>query len=583
MLHPDQLGGEGHLGSTVSRDMSFWGPDQSTVVSSLTRTIHAYFPQLSSTDSQQLVEESFRQADTRYGLETASAWAEGFRVPWAHVEKDIERFNLAGGSVVKLASMMRQERGLDRLTTARVELMVSPSNPDYARIHRMAALGVEVLVGPDFRPSGIAGRPPLRAKYQDSGGAVDRMIYEAFLSSNLAVALPISTLESCLVKGESLNFSASSWATKYGKACGRNVVDCGDGGTGSGLNSDDVKMMADEIWAPIHHPNLLTIVHMIQDFFVQAQTKDPSVSWDDLRLWKMDLSGAFTLLDFDPGGVPFLATELQGERERIAVFYLCGLFGWTAMPMAFQVVTRVIKWELSRPGVLQGLMDMYTDDMFGVCLQRDLARDMEQARTFCKQLLGSKSIEERKTESGRRLTITGWDIDLDRSLVAISRKNVMKAFYGFSSVNLEAPIDVKRVQAWASWAERYGEICLFMRPFRYVLYRQIPRWCRHKVTRRNKRVVMVRLTEEAKWVVRLYSALLSLTLLHETTFTRPFVSFQLSRPSLVIRFDGCLGGAGVIWYGGDAATALSLDPLTRGLPALGGVAVDLRSLGFGED
>jgi hypothetical protein len=54
-------------------------------------------------------------------------------------------------------------------------------------------------------------------------------------------------------------------------------------------------MMADEIWAPIDHPNLLTIVHMIQDFFVQAQTKDPSVSWGDLPLWKMDLSGAFTL------------------------------------------------------------------------------------------------------------------------------------------------------------------------------------------------------------------------------------------------------------------------------------------------
>jgi len=121
------------------------------------------------------------------------------------------------------------------------------------------------------------------------------------------------------------------------------------------------------------------------------------------------------------------------------------------------------------------------------------------------------------------------------------------------------------------------------RVIKWELSRPGVRWCRPKVQRRSKRVVMVRLNEEAKWVVRLYSALLSLTLLHETTFTRPFVSFQLSRPSLVIRFDGCLGGAGVIWYGGDAATALSLDPFTRGLPALGGVAVDLRSLGFGED
>jgi len=163
-------------------------------------------------------------------------------------------------------------------------------------------------------------------------------------------------------------------------------------------------MLADEIWAPIHPPNLLTIVHMVQDFFVQAQTKDPSVTWDELRLWTMD---SWISTPGEWGGVPFLATELQGERGCIAVFYLCGLFGWTAMPMAFQVVTRVIKWELSRPGVLQGLMDMYADDMFGVCLQRDLAKDMEQARAFCTHLLWSMSIEERKTESGRRLTITG--------------------------------------------------------------------------------------------------------------------------------------------------------------------------------
>ena len=100
------------------------------------------------------------------------------------------------------------------------------------------------------------------------------------------------------------------------------------------------------------------------------------------------------------------------------------------MPMAFQVITRVVKWELSQPGVLRGLMDMYTDDMFGVCLARDLEHDMDKARQLCKQLLGSTSIEERKTELGRRLTITGWDLDLDQLLVAISRKNAVKAFYG---------------------------------------------------------------------------------------------------------------------------------------------------------
>jgi len=78
------------------------------------------------------------------------------------------------------------------------------------------------------------------------------------------------------------------------------------------------------------------------------------------------------------------------------------------------LVTRVVKWEFSRSGVLRSLMDMYTDDIFGVCFRRDLAYDMDKAQEFCRQLLGSTSIEERKTESRRRLTIAGvwWSSDL---------------------------------------------------------------------------------------------------------------------------------------------------------------------------
>ena len=134
VLHPDQVEGE----VTSFGEMSLWAPEQSAVISLLTHTIHVYFPQFSSADSQKLVSESFRQADLRYGLETASAWAAGFRVPWSHVERDLDRFNAVGGSVVELASSMRRERGPDRLTPARVELMVSRANPDYERMVKMA-------------------------------------------------------------------------------------------------------------------------------------------------------------------------------------------------------------------------------------------------------------------------------------------------------------------------------------------------------------------------------------------------------------------------------------------------------------
>ena len=65
----------------------------------------------------------------------------------------------------------------------------------------------------------------------------------------------------------------------------------------------------------------------------------------------MDLRGAFTLQEFNPNSIHLLGTELEGD---IIVFYLCGIFGWSAMPMAFQVVNRACKWELAKPDRLKG-------------------------------------------------------------------------------------------------------------------------------------------------------------------------------------------------------------------------------------
>ena len=244
----------------------------------------------------------------------------------------------------------------------------------------------------------------------------------------------------------------------------------------------------------------------------------PSTTWDRLQLWKMDLSGAFTLLDFNPADVPLLGTELQGE---IVAFFQCGLFGWTCMPAAFQVLNRAIKWELSQPGVLDGLMDMYTDDMIGVSLDTSVTRDMDAARRLCTGLLGPTAVEEKKSEWGRRLTIIGWDIDLDQRLVSIARRNALKAYYGFAEVGIEKKVPTATIQRWASWAERYGEICIFMRPFRRVLYSLIRPELQHQ---------SVPVSPTARRVVRLYQALLVLSEIKERSFTRSLSSFVHKPP-----------------------------------------------------
>jgi hypothetical protein len=63
----------------------------------------------------------------------------------------------------------------------------------------------------------------------------------------------------------------------------------------------------------------------------------------DLRLWKMDLKGAYTLLSFRPSDAGLFAMLLTDD---LVYFQLARIFGWGSKPAAFQVVTRAITWEL---------------------------------------------------------------------------------------------------------------------------------------------------------------------------------------------------------------------------------------------
>ena len=234
------------------------------------------------------------------------------------------------------------------------------------------------------------------------------------------------------------------------------------------------------------------------------------------------------------------------------------------MPAVFQVVTRAIKWELQRVGKLKGRMEMYVDDIVGVTLRQDMAEDMEAARQFYHRLLGEGSIEEKKTEWGRRLTFIGWDIDLDKKLVILAKKNALKALYGFSTEGTRERVPMKAIQRWASWAERYGEICWYMRPFRRILYGAVRKEFEHK---------SVTLSKKVRMVVRLYQALMALTVIKEQSFTRSLDSFVRKPPTLTIQFDGSLTGVGVTWFtkSGGSETVL------------GGTAISLRGLEFGDD
>lgn len=108
---------------------------------------------------------------------------------------------------------------------------------------------------------------------------------------------------------------------------------------------------------------------------------------------------------------------------------------------------------------------MYVDDIIGVCLAKDLDSEVQCAKTVCTKLLGPTAVAEEKTETGTRLDVLGYVLDLTLKLVSISRKNFLNAVYGFFTTSLDDKISIQTAEKLASWGSRYSKICRAMRPF----------------------------------------------------------------------------------------------------------------------
>ena len=121
------------------------------------------------------------------------------------------------------------------------------------------------------------------------------------------------------------------------------------------------------------------------------------VEWADLELWKMDLKGAFTLLSFKASNCQLIATELEGG---VALFFLCGIFGWTATPItatpiAFAVVSRAILHEMEeRTGAA---CDMFVDEALAASLIEEAASDIATTCGIIENLTGDGSVAHDKT------------------------------------------------------------------------------------------------------------------------------------------------------------------------------------------
>ena len=518
--------------------------------------IRACFPGGAPTSKagiDELIAEAAEAARNDFGIEAANDWANGYTFPPSFVASDIRCLRAAQLDFRSMVERRLKILSKDRLSHASVARL-SPDNPELALMTDLVD-GMRVAIPQGFVPNGHQPRSPLRISYEAVSSAVNKML-GAVIEQRLAFLLPLDMAQAYV---PNLHLCKAHWTTKKGKASGRPLGDLSNV-DGTPLNTDATADAATTYYGPISHPTIEDIAIMVHQFWKEASARDPSLRYEDLHLWKMDLKGAYTLLSFRAEYVGLFGMLLT---DNLVYFQLAGIFGWSGTPAAFQVVTRAIAWELRSR--LQSRTIMYVDDIIGIGFEKDIAADLALTRTICTSLLGSGAVADDKTEVSRRLDVIGYIIDLDTGRVLISKKNFLPALNGFLSADTTTRINLRTAQRLASWSTRYGKICRVMRPFCSALYRLT--WAR------TDPHALFAMSAEAIVAIQCWRAMLCLVRHRETEFTRSIASFAPETPTVVAEFDSSLSGAGLIWYSrnGDAEVALGVG------------AADLLFLDFGED
>ena len=512
-----------------------------------------------------LLDEAYLSTADDYGLEEAIDWGGDFSIPDSAVEKGEAAMRRHGGDFGAVVNEMKSRLAHERLSLSSVGSL-SACNPDKELMTDLVD-GVRVFTRDDFVRNGAMPALPPRNMYLRASNTVHKLFYD-LVDRGLAIVMRSPTARS--IKG--VHYIVAHWAPKKGKKQGRGITDASDDSYPmSVLNGTEVKDKVDAFYGVIEHPTIVTVASMVLGVLSDLQRCNPGATLNEVDMYKCDLKGAFNLLWWRTEDAPLFSVELA---DGLTIVFLCGTFGYTGMPGAFQVVTRALKHEMGLRA--PGRSEMYVDDLIGGAAREKVQSAIDEAYKCSRDLLGPDAIAEDKTERTselqRRLDVLGYTIDLsdglDNARVTISERNRLKAAYGFFSVDFSRPVPYSTMEKLASWSARYCFICEMLKPFTQALFGTMTG---------RRRNASLKLGVPAKRAILLWRAILCAIAVDEDTFARPLRSFAARTVEWVIRFDASLTGVGILL--GIPAEGGS----DQGPQWVGGMSVSLLGLGFGTD
>jgi hypothetical protein len=400
------------------------------------------------------LEASIQEVCDKYSTSATEAAAEAdanhFELPPEVLSRDTDALH-AVASLSDLVRSRQLDSAASRFNPQRCRDCFS-QDPEFSTLMAIATEGARIDVSPTF----------VRQSVPDPPRQITRRIPHTILkhacklwSSGNALILPLTDVQHL-----NPHFNNIHWCPKPGAPAGRFLGDCSNRQSGDVLNSREAKTAIIERYGDLRHPTIVDLVRLI------FRVADKAGGLDKIKLWKEDISGAFSQYNHYPEEVILLSFQIT---LLLVLIYLVGMFGWTGSPFVFAVFSRAFSRQAN--ATIAGELEVYVDDFMAASPSDKAAADQQTTQRLVVNAFGPDGINLSKSVLPSRCTdFIGWLIDLDLKSVRPNQKGIEKIVMAFFSFDMDAAHPLRTYQVLASLACRYSRGIIGMRPFVQPLY-----------------------------------------------------------------------------------------------------------------
>ena len=321
---------------------------------------------------------------------------------------------------------------------------------EYERLATLAREGATIDVADTFAVCSVP--EPLRSIWSELPNTLSWHVKKLWRNNKILV-VPINEE----IKSHGPHISPLWWVEQDPilKPEGRFLGDLTNREAGSPLNSEEAKVHIKLRYGELNHPTIIDILKSI------CEEANRCGGFHKIRLWKEDISGAFTHFFYNPNQAKLLSFAFSVTHMLI---FIMGMFGWSGSPYVFGVFSRaLLRYMLLR---IKGKCHVYCDDFIGVSPTEYALADSLICQESIEECFGKgAAAKDKRVGPCVDTDAIGWQINTIAVSIRPNYKGIKSLTRAFCTIKLGDKLSTKHYQTMASLACRYSMCLVGMRPF----------------------------------------------------------------------------------------------------------------------